>query len=192
MLPAPDRTAALSEQLIHVHQTLRDRLRALRQAVAGGTGRRAPDTAIAEDLLGHCLSFCAAIHSHHTGEDSQLFPALRAAAPELAPVIDKLAEDHALVAGILLQVRELLSPDRASASPDALVRELDGLTAILESHFSYEERRIARALDTLGPGAWTADVFTPSRATPRPAGCARAERRASRPRPATPGRRRRA
>lgn len=159
MLPAPDRTAALSEQLIHVHQALRERLGALRQEVAGGAGHRAPDTAIAEDLLGHCLSFCAAIHSHHTGEDSQLFPALRAAAPELAPVIDNLAGDHALVAGILRQVRELLG--RASSSPDALVRELDGLTAILESHFSYEERRIARVLDSLGPGAWTADVFTP-------------------------------
>jgi hypothetical protein len=41
------------------------------------------------------------------------------------------------------------------------MRELDGLTAILESHFSYEERRIAKALDILGPQAWTADVFAP-------------------------------
>ena len=41
------------------------------------------------------------------------------------------------------------------------MRELDGLTAILESHFSYEERRIATALDTLGHRAWAAGVFTP-------------------------------
>ena len=41
------------------------------------------------------------------------------------------------------------------------MRELDGLTAILESHFSYEERRLAAALDILRPEAWTADVFTP-------------------------------
>jgi hypothetical protein len=75
-------------------------------------------------------------------------------------VIDKLTEDHALVAGILRQVRELLTPGRASSGPDALVRELDGLIAIPESHFSYEERRIATALDALGPAAWTAEVFT--------------------------------
>jgi Hemerythrin HHE cation binding domain len=149
LLPAPDRTAALSEQLIHVHQALRERLASLRQEAADGTGHRATDTATGEDLLSHCLSFCTAIHTHQSGEDSQLLPALRAAAPELAPVIDNLTEDHALVAGILRQVRELLTPGRIPSGPDALVRELDGLIAILESHFSYEERRIAKALDTL-------------------------------------------
>jgi hypothetical protein len=161
LLPATDRMAALSEQLIHVHRTLRERLASLRQEAASGADHRAAGTATGEDLLSHCLSFCSAIHTHHTGEDSQLLPALRAAAPELAPVIDNLLEDHALVAGILRQVRELLTPGRAPSSPDALVRELDGLIAILESHFSYEERRIAKALDTLGPGAWTAQVFAP-------------------------------
>lgn len=160
-MPAPDRVAALSEQLIHVHQAMRERLTSLRQEVAGGTACRAADTAIGEDLLSHCLSVCAAIHTHHAAEDGQLLPALCAAAPELAPVIDKLTEDHALVAGILRQVRALLTPGQAPTSPDALVRELDGLIAILESHFSYEERRIAKALDTLGPGAWTAGVLGP-------------------------------
>lgn len=82
-MPAPDRTAALSEQLIHVHQALRERLTSLRREAAGRTGHRAADTAAGEDLLSHCLSFCTAIHTHHTGEDSQILPALRAAAPEL-------------------------------------------------------------------------------------------------------------
>jgi hypothetical protein len=154
--------AALSEQLIHVHQVLRERLTSLRREAADGT--QAASAAIGEDLLGHCLSFCAAIHSHHTGEDSQVLPALRAAVPELAPVIDNLTEDHALVAGILRQVRELLTPGRAPSGPRALARELDGLIAILESHFSYEERRLAKALDTLGPTAWTAGVFDPGQA----------------------------
>jgi hypothetical protein len=82
-------------------------------------------------------------------------------------VIDNLLEDHALVSGILRQIRDLLAPGRAPSGPGALTRELDGLTAILESHFTYEERRIAQALDTLGPSAWTADVFTPGQATDR-------------------------
>jgi hypothetical protein len=154
---ASDRAVALSEQLIRAHQTLRERLASVRAEVAGGSAR----PAIAGDLLSHCLSFCTAIQGHHTGEDSQLFPALRAAAPELSPLIDKLMEDHALVAGILRQVRALLAPDRTPLAPGALLRELDGLTAILESHFSFEERRIATALDSLGPEAWTADVFAP-------------------------------
>jgi hypothetical protein len=158
--------AALSEQLIQVHQALRQQLASVRQEAAGA-GQLGPHTAIGEDLLSHCLGFCAAIHAHHTGEDSQLLPALRAAAPELAPVIDKLIEDHALVAGIIRQVRELLTPGRTPPRPDALVRELDGLIAILESHFNYEERRLARALDTVAPLPWSADVFAPDEGTAR-------------------------
>jgi hypothetical protein len=166
-LPAPDRVAALSEQLIHVHQELRERLASLRQEAADGAGLRGAHTAIGEDLLSHCLSFCAAIQAHHTGEDSQLLPALRAAVPELGPVIDHLSEDHALVAAILRQVRELVTPGKVPSRPEALVRELDGLVAILESHFGYEERRIAKALDTMGPRAWSADVFAPGQGPAR-------------------------
>jgi hypothetical protein len=150
--------AALSEQLIQVHRGLRERLASLRRDLADGTGHAAG--AIPDDLLGHCLGFCAAIHAHHTGEDERLLPQLRAALPELAPVIDNLMEDHALVAGILRRIRELLAPGRTSAGPGTLVRELDGLTAILESHFGYEERRLSQALDALDPGTSIPGVFT--------------------------------
>ena len=157
----PDRAVALSEQLTQVHQSMRERIASVRQQVTEGVGRPAAGAAIPQDLLSHCLGFCTAIHTHHTGEDHRLLPALRAASPALAPVIDNLIEDHRLVAGILERIRELLAPDRNPAGPGALMRELDGLTAILESHFSYEERRIASALDALGPSGWDADVFAP-------------------------------
>jgi iron-sulfur cluster repair protein YtfE (RIC family) len=111
---ASDRAVALSEQLVRAHQTLRERLASLREEIAAGTAR----PAIAGDLLSHCLSFCTAIQAHHAGEDGQLFPALRAAAPGLAPMIDKLTEDHTLVAGILQQIRTLLAPDRPPAAPE--------------------------------------------------------------------------
>jgi iron-sulfur cluster repair protein YtfE (RIC family) len=155
---------ALSGQLIQVHQSLRERLASVRQQVTDDADHPAADATISGDLLSHCLSFCTAIHIHHMGEDNQLLPALRAAAPELAPVIGNLIQDHRLVAGILQRIRELLDPGRPPAEPGTLTRELDGLTAILESHFSYEERRIARALDTMGPSGWVADVFTPGMA----------------------------
>jgi hypothetical protein len=149
---------ALSEQLRQVHQGLRERLADLRQQAAAGDPRAGLDGGAGPgDLLGHCLSFCGAVHTHHTGEDTGLFPALLAAAPELAPVIAKLAEDHTLVAGILRQVRDRVA---APADPETLRRELDGLTAILESHFGFEERRLATALDRLGPEARFPAVFT--------------------------------
>ena len=164
LLPTPDRAVALSKQLIQVHQSLRERIASARQQVTAGADRPAAGAAVPEDLLSHCLGFCAAIHTHHTGEDHRLLPALRASSPVLAPVIDNLIEDHRVVAGILQRIRELLAPDWNPAAPGPLVRELDGLTAILESHFSYEERRIASALDALGPGGWDADVFAPGEA----------------------------
>jgi len=149
---APDRVAALSEQLIQVHQALRERLASLRRGLADGA-------AVRDDLLAHCLGFCAAVRAHHTGEDERLLPRMAAAAPELAPVIDNLIEDHALVSGILRRIRELLAPGQGTA-PGTLARELDGLTAILESHFGYEERRLSRALDELDPATSIPDVLT--------------------------------
>lgn len=151
LLATPDRVAALSEQLIQVHQALREQLAALRREAARGAVPGAADAAAGPDLLSHCLGFCAAVRDHHDAEDSLALPALRAAAPELAPVLDKILADHSLVAGILGQIRELLTPGQTPGQPGSLVRELDGLTAILESHFRYEERRIARALDQLSP-----------------------------------------
>jgi hypothetical protein len=161
-LAGHDRAAALSEQLVQVHQELRERLAALRRAPADGAPLAPAAGGMPPGLLGHCLGFCAVLRTHHSGEDAQLLPALRDAAPELAPVIDTLIEDHRLVAGILRRIAELLAPDPAGGpGPRELAGELDGLAAILESHFGYEERRIAAALDTLGPGEWVADVLTP-------------------------------
>jgi hypothetical protein len=78
--------------------------------------------------------------AHHTGEDAGAFPALVERFPELAPVVAKMAEDHVWISGILARVEELARQ---------LAGELDGLAAVVESHFSFEECRIAAALDRL-------------------------------------------
>jgi hypothetical protein len=158
--PTSDRTLALGVQLVQAHEALRDRLERVRAALlAGEPGGEHTD------LLAHCLGFCAALHTHHTGEDEGLLPALRRERPELGPVIDKLIEDHGLIAGILRRVDALAS--RAAVDPVGdmapIVGELDGLAAIMSSHFRYEERSIGAALDALdaqGAGAWVAEVFT--------------------------------
>ncbi|GAA4445179.1 hemerythrin domain-containing protein [Phytohabitans houttuyneae] len=138
-----DRAAALSLQLTLTHQALRERLQLLRDRLASGGPATARDGA---DLRAHCTAFCAALDRHHTGEDGGLFPALRREFPELAPTVDKLAEDHWLIAGILRRVAELTARD---ADPATMVGELDGLAAIMDSHFAFEERRISAALDAL-------------------------------------------
>ncbi|PWW22082.1 hemerythrin HHE cation binding domain-containing protein [Geodermatophilus normandii] len=136
----------LGAELRRVHDSLRADLRALRSAAAGGTSPDARRT-----LPAHCLAFCAALTAHHTGEDAGAFPALAERFPELAPVLDKMAEDHVWISGILGRVEELAGELLDAGASPRLAGELEGLAAIVESHFSFEERRIAAALDRL-PG----------------------------------------
>jgi hypothetical protein len=138
---AHDRATALSVQLTLTHQTLRERLRTLRRHLLSGS--------VPPSVLEHCAGFCAALEEHHAGEDEGLFPALRREFPELVPTIDKLAEDHWLIAGILRRVGDLATRAAGGADPAAVVGELDGLAAIMDSHFAFEERRISTAIDAL-------------------------------------------
>jgi hypothetical protein len=127
----PDRITAYGRQLIEVHDRLRDSLDAL---------RRGEDA----DLGLHCLAFCAAVTEHHTGEDAGVFPALARAHPELREVLDGLERDHQTIATLLRRLAALAASD----DREPLLRELDGIAAILESHFRWEERRLVAVLDT--------------------------------------------
>ncbi len=145
--PAGDRVAALSKQLAETHHELRRRLADLR----AGTASPAP----AADLREHCLAFCDALTTHHQGEDNGLFTALLRERPDLKPTIDKLVEDHGLITGILTRTAELATSGRAGIGP-----ELDGLAAIVESHFRFEERALSQALDAGVPdNGWSDPVL---------------------------------
>lgn len=144
--PEHERVLALSLQLAQAHQTLRSQIAKVR---AGLGQRRLSDDA----LVTHCLAFCDALTTHHRGEDEGLFVQLLVERPDLAPTVAKLIEDHGLIAGILSNIRELA--DRAAGSSgvvlDAIGREIDGLIAIMNSHFGYEERSVSRAVGEAPP-----------------------------------------
>ncbi|HWG23578.1 hemerythrin domain-containing protein [Actinospica sp.] len=150
-----DRIVALSAQLAQAHQELR---RYISEIKSGLGRRRLSDDA----LVTHCLAFCEALTSHHQGEDAGMFSALLRERPDLAVTVAKLVEDHGMIASILSRVRELA--DRAADSRDlaaeSIGRELDGLAAIMESHFGYEERTLSDALDAGVPDTgWSETVF---------------------------------
>ncbi|BFU45189.1 hemerythrin domain-containing protein [Krasilnikovia sp. MM14-A1004] len=151
-MASPDRAVALSRQLAQAHQDLRRRIDDLRTH----PGRPRPDN---DALPTHCLAFCAALTAHHHGEDTGMFAELLRERPDLAGTIAKLVEDHGMIASILSRVAELAR--RAAASDDggteAIRRELDGLAAIMESHFAYEERALGSALDRGAPTTARAD-----------------------------------
>ncbi len=142
---APARVVAFGDELIRIHQHLRETLDGLRSDL----GSEAVRAATSRSLREHCIGFCAAVTAHHTSEDRVAFPLLAAQHPELAPVLAELQHDHELVAGVLRGVDELVRRLTDGDDP-ALVRSgMDGLSAILESHFRWEERRIAAALNSL-------------------------------------------
>lgn len=151
------RAVAFSRQLQQVHEELRNQLTSMR----GLDGSQQPKA----DLPEHCLAFCLALTQHHAGEDDGLFTELLKARPDLEPAISKLTEDHAAIAAILRQARALALQARSTPADSlaGLQRQLDGLAAIAESHFRYEERAISAALDHgVADTGWSRAVFRPA------------------------------
>ncbi|MEO3809012.1 hemerythrin domain-containing protein [Sphaerisporangium sp. B11E5] len=152
---AGDRLAAFGERLAEVHDALREELDRLREDAGAHLAGRGKWS---RELRAHCLAFCAAVERHHTGEDDGAFPVLARRYPELGAVIERLEQDHHLVAAILRRMEDLLDgvePPVPETEARRVKGELDGLAAILESHFTYEERQITAALDSLAVPAWT-------------------------------------
>ncbi|MFC7726082.1 hemerythrin domain-containing protein [Nocardioides sp. GCM10028917] len=147
------RLVAWGREMREVHDRLRAAHRvALDEAAAGRT------PSASRDLLLFCHGFCTALDRHHRGEDALLFPAVAAEHPDLAEPLRKLEQDHAMIGHL---VGALQADVTASADPDVLGRHLDGIGAIMESHFRFEERTLLGILDRLDLRAEVADVLGP-------------------------------
>jgi hemerythrin-like domain-containing protein len=136
-----NRLIAWNRELLATHERLRAALRITRQALES-----ADFESVRSDIRLYCHGFCVAITGHHVGEDSTLFAALLAENPALEPVVARLAQDHDMIAAL---VRQLDDAMQNSADPQTLRLHLDGLSAIVDSHFGYEERQLLRALAVL-------------------------------------------
>jgi hemerythrin-like domain-containing protein len=148
-----DRLVAWNRELADAHQRLR---RALR--VAQDSLDEADTPSAREDLTLYCHGFCAALDGHHVSEDAALFPELSERHPRLRPVIAKLRQDHEMIAALLTGFEAAV---KSAAAPDELERHLQGLAAIMESHFSYEERQLSDVLAALDLAADPHDLLGP-------------------------------
>jgi hypothetical protein len=147
-----ERVQAWGRELIQVHQQLRERLERARADLAAGHPAGTP----AARLTLPCAGFCRALARHHGAEDRALFPQVLAAHPDLARDVARLAEDHRLLAGLLRDLERVTG----RSDPQETARHLDGIEAIMESHFAFEERKLAALLDVLAPDAASpADVL---------------------------------
>ncbi|GIJ26099.1 hypothetical protein Vqi01_12610 [Micromonospora qiuiae] len=136
------RLVAWSNELRRVHDRLREALTVTQQALAAGE----PAEPATRELLLFCHGFCAALTAHHEGEDRDLFPAIAEQYPELRETLYHLRQDHSMMAQLLAGLQAAVA---RAAPPAELARHLEGLAAIMESHFRYEERQLLTVLDTL-------------------------------------------
>lgn len=132
-----DRLIAWDRELTAAHEKLRRALRVARESTDGAARR---------ELLLYCQGFCVALRGHHESEDAGLFGEIAARHPPLRPAIEKLEQDHQLIASLLRDLDDTLT---RPSTPEQVIRQLDGIAAIMESHFRYEERQLLDALATL-------------------------------------------
>ncbi|WP_028849897.1 hemerythrin domain-containing protein [Thermocrispum municipale] len=141
------RLIAWRHELSSVHHRLRDAMQVVREALDDAADAVDVHADVARDLQVYCRAFCAALDGHHRGEAEALFPRLRRQRPELAEAINSLLQDHSMIDHLLGGLRKVLdSSDSTSAD---VTQHLDGISAVMETHFRYEEKVLAAALDEL-------------------------------------------
>lgn len=148
-----DRVTAWGGELQRVHGKLRTALALARAGLDGGYPADA-----AADLLLFCHGFCAALSGHHRAEDGSLFPELVRTRPDLAPVVAKLAQDHNMIEHLIGGLQKALAD---SPDPEVAHRHLDGIEAVMETHFKYEEKQLGAVLDGMDADFDRTEIFGP-------------------------------
>jgi len=111
-------------------------------------------------LGAYCEAYCRVVTGHHTLEDHSVFPHLRRAQPDLAPVLDRLQSEHEVIHRLLddfdrALVRLVTDDGTGQSGRDALeaVRvSLDSLSDKLLEHLAYEESQLVEPLGRHGFG----------------------------------------
>ncbi|MPZ25090.1 MAG: LLM class flavin-dependent oxidoreductase [Micromonosporaceae bacterium] len=160
-----DQGRAAGQHLVDIHDNLRQELEQLRDLVRqvgdgerdAGAARSALHTMTVRQnrwtLGAYCEGYCRIVTAHHTLEDAQMFPQLRQADHRLGPVVDRLAEEHEVIAGVVEQVDAALVAMVGGTGRVAQLRAaVDLLADTLLSHLSYEERVLVKPLARLSAG----------------------------------------
>lgn len=157
------RGRAVGKHLIDVHDMLRKELTELREVVAqvrdgalsAGDARSAlNEMAMRQNdwtLGAFCSRYCNVVAQHHALEDDAVFPHLASADETLAPVIDRLADEHLVIHHAIEDVdRALVEHINHPEDFTRLQTAIDLLTDTLLSHLSYEEHELVEPLARVG------------------------------------------
>jgi deazaflavin-dependent oxidoreductase (nitroreductase family) len=129
----------MGDALKTLHDAFRRELVLIRKEAAASGPR------LTAQLRVNCLTLCQGLHGHHSKEDEHLFPGLESRDPALAPVLDRLREEHQVIARLLEQLQSVLRAD--DLAPAALLAEVERLTRELEAHLDYEEEQLVPLLN---------------------------------------------
>jgi hemerythrin-like domain-containing protein len=164
--PNAERTAsgaASAQMLVNVHAHLRSELDQIRGVIAEvAEGRSTAE--VARSLINEmsmrqnywslgafCATYCRVVTMHHSIEDAHLFTSLKLRDAELGPVIDRLAEEHEVVAEVLTRIDlALIAMVADPESLSAVKAEVDRLADVLFSHLAYEEEELIGPITRLG------------------------------------------
>jgi deazaflavin-dependent oxidoreductase (nitroreductase family) len=151
--------SSMTEGLKVIHDAFRRELALIREEFKKEfeegfeEGFKKPGAALGAQLRVNCLTLCQGLHNHHTGEDLGIFPFLGGRHPKLAPVLDRLRQEHEAIAELLEQLSGVLAADD-QAEPDRVLAQVERLTAELEAHLTYEEEQLIPLLTPVGEPDW--------------------------------------
>jgi hypothetical protein len=143
------------EALVAVHEHLRQEMRQVIEVldkVAVGSA----DPSLGRSLVNRmtmrqnywsvgafCATYCRILTLHHTIEDQRLFRDLAADDASLAPVLERLSEEHEAIAGLLDRLdRALIAMVDEPGYVEPARREAAALSDALLSHLGYEEEQL--------------------------------------------------
>lgn len=154
---------AAAQMLVNVHAHLRSELEQIRDVVAEvAVGQSNP--ALARSLINQmsmrqnywslgafCATYCRVLTMHHAIEDASLFTDLRSRDESLGPVVERLSEEHEVVAAVITRLDDALvamveNPERLTA----VQSEVERLADVLLSHLDYEEAELLGPIARLG------------------------------------------
>jgi hemerythrin-like domain-containing protein len=149
--------------LVNVHAHLRSELEQIRDVVAEVAVGHST-AAVARSLINEmsmrqnywslgafCATYCRVLTIHHALEDANLFVDLKSRDAELAAVIERLSEEHEVVAAVLSRLDAALVAmiDDPHHLP-GVQTEVERLSDILLSHLAYEEEELLGPIARLG------------------------------------------
>ncbi|TXS41183.1 nitroreductase family deazaflavin-dependent oxidoreductase [Streptomyces sp. uw30] len=143
--PGTINASSMGEGLKVVHDAFRRELALIRKEMSNAGGEGGAGPSLGAQLRVNCLTFCAGLHNHHTGEGLAMFPILEDRHPELAPTLARLRDEHERIAELVEDLRRVVGDE--NADPDTARREVERLTTELEAHLAYEEDQLIPILD---------------------------------------------